>query len=304
LRADRSNARVYSLSGLLRCYHCGERMRVVRTENGRVRYHCRSKAQGLGCSGKGSLLDVYEVQVVGDLERFALPAQWKAAMLAAAAREETGTATAEERRRQLQARRERLRELYAWGELTAASFRAQCAAIDAELAHLAPGEAQADVLDKLVQYIEHLPAAWGDADPARRNQLASIIYEEVWVDGPRVVCVKPRPEIEPLFQVRTGAAQPIAAPPGALSHANVGKGDPDGSRGRTSENFFRLVVRSRPPVAGLSRRLLVPSRRAVPATVWPIVAARVARGESLRALGREYGVSRECIRRIVLKGGG
>ena len=75
-KAARRNASVYSLSGLLRCVHCGERMRVMRTEKGRVRYHCRSKAQGLGCSGRGSFLDVYEQQVAGDLAAFALPAGW------------------------------------------------------------------------------------------------------------------------------------------------------------------------------------------------------------------------------------
>jgi hypothetical protein len=132
-RADRQNARVYSLSGLLRCYHCGERMRVVRTEHGRVRYHCRSKAQGLGCSGKGSLLDVYEAQIVRDLERFTLPDDWKAAVLAVAGETQPDAAAIEGQRRQLQARRERLKNLYTWEELTAAEFRVQCAAIDAEL---------------------------------------------------------------------------------------------------------------------------------------------------------------------------
>ena len=36
----RRSASVYSVSGLLRCSHCGEGMRTVRPPSGRVRYHC------------------------------------------------------------------------------------------------------------------------------------------------------------------------------------------------------------------------------------------------------------------------
>ena len=31
-----------------------------------------------------------------------------------------------------------------------------------------------------------LPTAWQDADQSQRNQLANLLYEEVWVDGPVV----------------------------------------------------------------------------------------------------------------------
>lgn len=57
------------------------------------------------------------------------------------------------------------------------------------------------------------------------------------------------------------------------------------------------VVRNR-TVCAPSRRLTAAGKLALPQAVWPTLAARVAAGESLRALGREYGVSRECIRRI------
>ena len=40
------------------------------------------------------------------------------------------------------------------------------------------------------------------------------------------------------------------------------------------------------------------SKLALPALVWPTIAARVSAGESLRTLGREYRVSHECCRRV------
>jgi hypothetical protein len=68
----RRNATVYNLTGLLRYVHCHERMRMVRTERGRVRYHCRRKPQGLGCPDQGSFLDADEDQVLAVLAAFAL----------------------------------------------------------------------------------------------------------------------------------------------------------------------------------------------------------------------------------------
>lgn len=50
-KADRRNARVYSLSGLLRCVHCGEWMRVLHNKDGRVRYYCRNKSRAWAVRG-------------------------------------------------------------------------------------------------------------------------------------------------------------------------------------------------------------------------------------------------------------
>jgi len=94
---------------------------------------------------------------------------------------------------------------------------------------LVPVEQPTEQLERLAQYVESLPAAWEDADQEQRNQTASLVYEEVWVDGPRLLYVKPRPELVPLFQVREGAAQPTKK---AMSerHSTIRSGDPDGSR--------------------------------------------------------------------------
>ena len=44
---------------------------------------------------------------------------------------------------------------------------------------------------------------------AHRNALLNLFYEAVWGDGPVVKYVKPRPDVEPQFQIRAGAAQPV-----------------------------------------------------------------------------------------------
>jgi site-specific DNA recombinase len=221
--AARRGATVYSLSGLLRCVHCGERMRVLHNVRGRIRYYCRSKAQGLGCSGKGSYLDVYEAQVVADLAHFQLPDQWQQAIVDQAAADRSSEEHGDSQR-QLRARLERLKELYAWGDLTREQYQTERDAVERELARLTPPADRSAELSRLAAYVASLPAAWADAEPAQRNALATLIYDEVWVDGPVVEFVKPRPEVEPLFQARTGAAQPVIGPKreqrpdGALSH--------------------------------------------------------------------------------------
>jgi len=53
-------------------------------------------------------------------------------------------------------------------------------------------------------------------------------------------------------------------------------------------------------VSGRARRLTSRTKLALTSSLRPINGARVAVGESLRALAREYGVSHECIRRISL----
>lgn len=215
--------------GLLRCVHCGERMQVVYTHKGRVRYYCRSKAQGVGCAGRGSFLDLYEQQTVAGLAAFTLPEGWQRDVLAEPAGAQRDAAAPEQQRRQLQQRLSRLKDLYGWGDLTREQYQAERDAIERALAQMSPVEPGDDRLQRLEAYVRDLPRAWQDAGSEQRNQLASVICESVWVDGPRVEYVKPRSELEPLFQARTGADQPVRA--GChIEGRNVGSGDPDGIR--------------------------------------------------------------------------
>jgi DNA invertase Pin-like site-specific DNA recombinase len=225
----RRSASIYSVSGLLRCSHCGERMRAVRPPNGRIRYHCRSKAQGIGCTGGGSFLDVYEAQLLADLSNFVLPGDWRQLVLDAARQLQEHPDDGVQQRQQLQSRLERLRELYGWGDLSREQYLAERQHAERELTRLVPAANIEQNLNRIADYVVNLPRAWADADQEQRNRLASLLYEELWVDGPILVYVKPRPEAEPLFQVRAGAAQPT---PKALSERSnlVRSYDPDGNR--------------------------------------------------------------------------
>jgi DNA invertase Pin-like site-specific DNA recombinase len=307
--AQRQGASIYSLSGLLRCTHCGERMRVMRTEKGRVRYHCRSKAQRLGCTGSGSFLDTYDQQLIADIAAFVFPADWKDLILAEAQQADDGADDIGQLRRQLQGRLARLKELYKWGDVPRDPYLSERAGLEQELARLAPTQQTDDRLDALATYLDSLPAAWADATQAQRNQLANILYEDVWVSGPVVEYVRPRAEVEPLFQVRAGAAQPTEGPKNGtapqsegLSHLMAGA-TPMGGRGTISERLYLTTSVSPAGVChgranGHARRLAALPKTHVPLELWPIIAQRYTDGTPLRPLAREYGVSHECIRRI------
>ena len=115
-------------------------------------------------------------------------------------------------------------DLYTWGDFSHDQYLAERAAVEREIARLAPVEHHEVQLSALAAYVESLPTAWADADQVQRNRLANIIYEEVWVNGPVLEYVKPRPELEPLFQVRTGATQPTQTGVSTF----FSSGDPDG----------------------------------------------------------------------------
>lgn len=122
-----------------------------------------------------------------------------------------------------------------WGDLTRTQYQAQRDAIDRALATLQPAHEHSDALAVYRQYLDDLPAEWADATPEMRNQLANALYSEIWVDGPRVEYVRPQPGLEPLFQVREGAAQPLAHPGHeeaphveGLSHSMVAEATPMG----------------------------------------------------------------------------
>ena len=71
---------------------------------------------------------------------------------------------------------------------------------------------------------------------------------------------------------------------------------PKGVGHHTCHHLYRLV--GQPEPQGQPCRLPAITKFGLPQNVWTVIAARVAAGESLRSLGREYGVSQECIRRV------
>src|SRR3972149_3268973 len=59
-----SRASVYSLTGLMKCFHCGGQIHLHRDPQGKPRGYCYNRTQGTkDCKQKGTFLYVYEEKV-------------------------------------------------------------------------------------------------------------------------------------------------------------------------------------------------------------------------------------------------
>jgi len=108
-------AQTYSLSGLMRSMKCGSKMRLQMSPKGEPRVYCAGRAGGLGCTCKGTFLNVYEGQVRWYLETFHIPEDYQEILLSA--NKETHEIYEDSHRRKatLQTRLVSLQEMYEWG---------------------------------------------------------------------------------------------------------------------------------------------------------------------------------------------
>ena len=212
----RRGVRIYSLSALMRCRACGGRMQVTENRQGRVRYYCRSKAQGLACTASGTYLDVYERQVLGYLRKFRLPEDYQARILELFRTIRPEASNEARERRELEARLERTKRLFQWGDIDEAEYRATRDEMTRRLRALTPECEERERLARLRQYLADLPQAWDDATQEQRNRLLKVLLETVWVENEKVVAIRPRPEFQPLFAISCDSPA-----------TSAGSGDPD-----------------------------------------------------------------------------
>ncbi len=56
-------------------------------------------------------------------------------------------------------------------------------------------------MDHLASMLRDVPVAWEKANQEQRNWMARQLFECIWVKDDKVVSVRPRPELRPLFQI-------------------------------------------------------------------------------------------------------
>ncbi len=95
---------------------------------------------------------------------------------------------------------ERIKELYAWGDLDRDAYQRERDELTGELATLKGASDQATVLAETAAFLADLPAAWQAATPEERNKLARELFGEVAVDNRTAVAVAPRPDLVPFFE--------------------------------------------------------------------------------------------------------
>ena len=194
-------ARVYSLSGILRCTECEGLMWIHQNTKGRARIYCRDRVKKGDCNNRGTFLDMYEGQVTEYLRRFMIPEDYRARILALYRSLEAGEESSEKARGELEARLARLRKLFEWGDILEDAYLADSSEVKEELARLAPTDRNPDILHRLETFLLDVSEAWAHASADQRNRLARQLFDAVWVQNEHVVAVRPHEELRPFFQI-------------------------------------------------------------------------------------------------------
>ena len=196
----RSDAHVYSLSGIARCAECGRTLRSFKGR-GRVRLVCNGRIKTGDCSQPSTFLDIYEQQLLAYLKAFHIPEDYQQKILDAHQKLQS-VCDAEKQKSLLEARLKRLKELYKWGHVTQDEYLAEYREIENELKGLTPLKGGNEAMDRLASFLKDISLAWESASQEQRNKLACCLFEAIWIKDKKVVAVTPRPEFKPFFELQ------------------------------------------------------------------------------------------------------
>ncbi len=211
----RTERQPWSLSGIAYCGSCRSKLHVQgRPIEGKRRVGCYARIQGKGCPEPSASLDWYEEQLHAYLARLVIPPDYRDRILEMYASVRRNLDPQAVDRAKLQARLERIKKLFQWGDMPEAEYLTERTEIQKQLAVLAPVDEASVKLERLAGYLRDLPLAWEHADQRQRNHIARRLFQEVWIKNQRVVAVKPQPEFKPFFDlncpdVRTGGSDGI-----------------------------------------------------------------------------------------------
>ena len=164
---------------------------------------CNTRLKRKECTQKSARLDRYEDELQHYLDAFAIPEDYRQQLLDGQRRLVTAYDDTEATRSRLHGALDRLKDLYKWGDKTKAEYQRETDEILEELQMLETSPADdAAAMDKLAQFLNDVSSAWREADQERRNKLARVLFDGVWIKDQSVLGVTPRPELKPFFDLQ------------------------------------------------------------------------------------------------------
>ena len=191
-------ARVYSLSGLLRCQYCGGTLHIHQ-EKGRTRAYCYRRRQGPKCDQRSTFLDVYEAQILDYLESFSLPEDLQEALRDVQERSREGVADVAAQRQRIETQLANVRTMFELGDLSKEEYVERREQLMRQRDGLRETDEWEGILAQAAAFLSDLPAAWRAADDAQRNALARMLFVQIRIKDDWVAAVEPQPSFAPFF---------------------------------------------------------------------------------------------------------
>ena len=155
-------------------------------------YRCPAAVNGLPCpvAGKTVPMDVIDAQVAALVVRLSLPDDWRERLEELTAHKEDKE-NVEGKRKYIQEKLRRLRELYLDGDFDRQEYDRRRADLQAEIGALR--EPEAPEVETAGETLATLGQEWANAHKKCRRDMLRVIFEAIFVDveARRLVCVKP-----------------------------------------------------------------------------------------------------------------
>ena len=198
-RTQNPSGNIFLLQGISYCARCGEPLWV---NNGQWRtyYLCSSARKGTSCGGKYVRADRLHEQIGAMMMQLQLPDDWKE-QVGEYANHVEERSDVETRRKNVQGRMNKIRDLYEWGHIPATEYRAKYNALQQELSTLHVPELPGII--KAGEHLETLSLVWEDATDEERKALLYHAIEKVVVDTVtgEIVEIVPKTHFVPLFKL-------------------------------------------------------------------------------------------------------
>ncbi len=105
------------------------------------------------------------------------------------------------RKRELMLRQHRIKELYSWGDMKRTDYLFEREHLQMEIASLSVPSDQGEILSQASKFLNNLAAAWHQAQPAQRNALAGLTFQNVEITDRLVTAIVPTEEFAPFFNL-------------------------------------------------------------------------------------------------------
>ncbi len=190
----------YLLRKLLCCERCGARMHGCRTGwEGMRRYQCSTRRHHGDCEQKMTPAQPLEEELIDWLHDFQPDRALRQLVLGTIQAQAGGHPGEDaERRRELTAQLERLRDLYVMGDITKPQYAMRRQMMEEELQRAKP-PTDPD-LDRAQAILEDFSRFWdAEPEPAERRKLLLSLFAQIWAKDNQIVAVKPNPAFANYF---------------------------------------------------------------------------------------------------------